>query len=115
MKSSLNAKYVGVDGSDGWVLGNHGCRITACGRRGCGGSGSGSGRRALFCLNMTVVGLLFILIGIKHEPVCDGINLAIGITNYVGRLIRTVVRHDDNNNVCVLVSRPGFYARIMMW
>ena len=45
-----------------------------------------------------VVGLEFILHWFNQEPGYGGINLVVGITNYVGRLTRTVVSHDANNN-----------------
>ena len=44
------------------------------------------------------VGLDFFLRGVNQDPGCGGINLSIGITNFVGRLTVTVVRHDANNN-----------------
>ena len=51
-----------------------------------------------FCLNMMVVVLEFVIFWINQEPGCGGINPAIGITNYVGRLSGTFIRHDANNN-----------------
>ena len=47
---------------------------------------------------MMMVGLKFVLLGVKKELGSGGINLAIGITNFVGRLNRTVVIHNANNN-----------------
>ena len=40
----------------------------------------------------------FILNGVNQNPDCGGINMAIGITDYVGYLTRTIVRNDANNN-----------------
>ena len=46
-----------------------------------------------------VVGLEFVLCGVNQDPGLGGINTAIGITNSVGRITRTVVGHDSSNNV----------------
>ena len=48
---------------------------------------------------MMVIGLEFVLSGVKEDPGRGGINLAIGITNFIGLLTRTVVRYDANNNI----------------
>ena len=45
-----------------------------------------------------MVGLEFFLRGFKQDPGSGGINTAIGITNFVGRLTGTIVRHDANNS-----------------
>ena len=45
-----------------------------------------------------VVGLEFVLRGIKHEPGHGGINPSIGITDSVRHYTVTIVRHDANNN-----------------
>ena len=47
---------------------------------------------------MMEVGLEFVLHGVDQEPDHGGINPAIGITNCVGHLTRTIVRNDANNN-----------------
>ena len=47
---------------------------------------------------MMVAGLEFILCGVNQDPGRGGINMAIGITNFVGSLTGTVVRHEANNN-----------------
>ena len=67
-------------------------------RRIYGSSGSVRVSSALFCLKMMMVGLNFVLLGVKKELGSGGINLAIGITNFVGSLTGTVVRHEANNN-----------------
>ena len=47
---------------------------------------------------MKTVGLEFVLCGFRQEPGRGGINLDIGITNFVGCLTGTVVRNDVNIN-----------------
>ena len=47
---------------------------------------------------MMVAGLKFYLHGVNKGPVWGGINTPIEITNYVGCLVGTVVRHDANNH-----------------
>ena len=50
---------------------------------------------------MMLVGLEFVLHESKQELGRGGINLAIGITNFVGRLNITIFRNDANNTFCV--------------
>ena len=45
-----------------------------------------------------MVGLEFILSGVRKELGCVEINMAMEIMNYLGGLAGTVVRHDSNNN-----------------
>ena len=45
-----------------------------------------------------VVVLEFVLSGVNQEPGRGGIETVIGITNFVGHITGTVVRHDANNN-----------------
>ena len=47
---------------------------------------------------MMAVGLDFFLRGVNQDPGCGGINLVRGITNFLGHLDGTIVRHDANNN-----------------
>ena len=53
-------------------------------RLGYGGSGSGIGSIALFCLKVIVGGLEFVLRRVKQEPGLGGINSSVGITNFKG-------------------------------
>ena len=64
----------------------------------CGGSGSGSGGSTIFCLNMMVAGLDSVLRRVDQDPGHGGINLAICITTFVGRLNGSFVRNYSNNN-----------------
>ena len=73
--------YGGVDVNYILVLVTHVCKITYHDRCGCGVSGSS----ALLFLNMMVVGLDFVLRGVKQEPGRGGINMAIGITTLCRR------------------------------
>ena len=45
-----------------------------------------------------VLGLDLVISGVKQEPGRGVISTSIGITNSVGHLTETVVRHDANNN-----------------
>ena len=47
---------------------------------------------------MVVLGLEFVLHGVKQDPGHRGIYTYIGIMNYIGCLTETVVRNDANNN-----------------
>ena len=47
---------------------------------------------------MVVVGLEFVVLEVKQEPGCDGINMSIDIKKIVRHLTGTVVRNDTNNN-----------------
>ena len=47
---------------------------------------------------MMVVALEFVLCGVNQEPGRGGINPAICITNFLGRITVTVGRYDSNNN-----------------
>ena len=49
-------------------------------------------------MDVLVSVVYFFFHGDKQEPSRGGINPVICITNSVGRLAETVVRHDDNNN-----------------
>ena len=60
-----------------------------------------------------VVGLKFLLCWFKQEPSSGGINSAIGITNFVGCLTRTVVRHDAKNNGWYVSAVQVFGNNIM--
>ena len=64
---------------------------------------------------MMVIGLDFFLNEAKQDPGRGVINMATGITNSVGRLTRTVVRHDANNNIrdvsAIRVSRNNILDR----
>lgn len=53
-------------------------------------------------MDMTRIGVLvaaveFVLSGFNQEPGCGGINMAIGVTNSVGRLAITFSRYFNDN------------------
>ena len=68
---------------------------------------SDSGRSALFCLNMMVEGLCFVINGVNQEPSHVRRNCVICIMNYEGRLTGTVVRNYSKNNGLDLSAVQG--------
>ena len=54
-----------------------------------------------------VVRLEFFLCGVEQDSGCGGINSAICITNHIGLISRTVVKHDANNKETTYSTGSG--------